>query len=309
MQAIALFERTSAEPLPVQRARATPPAGPFPLKRVLAFSDLSSAATNAAWRAALVARDHGGWLRILHVAPGGGGREAAQARLDELAGELQQRLNIAVLAQAVRGNVQRELAAAAREADLLVLRGACGQPVRDWLRGWHPERLIQRCAIPALVVRRPALASYRRVLVSVDLDGQAPAIIAAATAMSRGPHLEVLHALGTLEEETLRIADVPVQVLRDRRERIARQVRATLQELAEQAGPGHTRIVPCVLFGHPPATVLAKERALLAELMVMGRRSQGWLAGLLPGSVSRPVLARTLADVLLLPRRAHERAA
>ena len=93
------------------------------VKRVLVLHDLHPDADNAAWRAGLLARPQGGWLRLLHASrlrsP-----EAARQRLAPLAWRLQEHLQVAVLAQAFRGSAADELRRAAQDADLVVL--PCG---------------------------------------------------------------------------------------------------------------------------------------------------------------------------------------
>jgi nucleotide-binding universal stress UspA family protein len=47
--------------------------------------------------------------------------------------------------------------------------------------------------------------------------------------------------------------------------------------------------------------VLARERALRAELLVLGKRRRGLLADFFLGGVTQRVLAAAKADVLVLP--------
>ena len=223
----------------------------IPLKRILAVCDLSVASTNAAWRAGLLARDHGAWLRLLHVGRTSSSVARGKAALESLAWELQERLKIAVLAQSVRGGFRREVTAAASEADLMVLRSAQANPLRDWLGGSHPERLVQACQRPAFVVRRPATVGYRRVLACVDEGDDAPGTLAAATALTRAP-------------------------------------------------------APSVVFGPSADLLLAKERSILADLVVIGRPPRDAPVWWAPRTHSRLVLAHALADVLVLPALATE---
>jgi nucleotide-binding universal stress UspA family protein len=216
------------------------------LKRILAVCDLSVAGTNAAWRAGLLARDHGAWLRLLHVGRASSSVARGKAALDALAWELQERLKIAVLAQSVRGGLRHEVAAAASEADLLVVRSAQAHPLRDWLAGSHPERLVEACRRPALVVRRPATVGYRRVLACVDEGDDASGTMAAATALTRAP-------------------------------------------------------APSVVFDRSADQLLARERAILADLVVIGRPPRNTPIWWAPRTHSRLVLAHALADVLVLP--------
>lgn len=127
------------------------------LKRILAVCDLSVASTNAAWRAGLLARDHGAWLRLLHVGWGNSSVARAKDALDVLAWELQERLKIAVMPQSVRGSFRREVAAAAGDADLVVI----GRPPREAPAWWAPGTPSRRVLAHALadVLVLPALAT------------------------------------------------------------------------------------------------------------------------------------------------------
>jgi len=61
---------------------------------VLVITDLSPASTNAVWRAALIAREHGAPLRLLHV--GGERRRAAQVHeaLEDIRKQVHARLGL-----------------------------------------------------------------------------------------------------------------------------------------------------------------------------------------------------------------------
>jgi nucleotide-binding universal stress UspA family protein len=275
-------------------------AAPFRLRKVLVVSDLSTASTNATWRAGLLARDHGAWLRILHVGRRASSARQAQAALDALAWELQERLKIAVLAQSVRGDLRKELAAAAGEADLLVVRTAQARPLRDWLTGFHPERLIHGCGTPTLVVRKPASVGYRRVLACVDGDGEAAAKVAAAAAMTRAPHQGVLSALVEEDARTPGMASTEAQ-LRGDRHRAAERLRNVVRDAMETGAAGTAAEAPSVVFDFCAGMLLAKERSILADLVVIGRRPCGVHAFWAPRTRSRAVLAGALADVLVLP--------
>ena len=116
-------------------------AGPFPLKRILVLTDLSDVAENAAWRAGLLAQEHGAWLRIVHLRAWQERASQPQRLLDALAWRLQEHLRIAVVAQSLRGGLRREIAAAAKDADLLVTGASERRWTRDWvLREGPPAR-------------------------------------------------------------------------------------------------------------------------------------------------------------------------
>lgn len=270
-------------------------AEPFPLRAIVAVCDLSRAGENAAWRAALLAREHGAQLRLLCVRARRAQLPAAQARLDALAAELHKRMQVAATAHAVAGSMHKELAAAAG-ADLLVLRASGAHPLAEWLAGSHPGRLLRQLERPVLVVRKPAAVGYRRVLASVAFDGRAAAVIAAASGMMRGPHREVLEALAAQPGLARPGSGDRDGML------AARRLRAVVQEvMAREDGARRVVEAPVVVLDHTPAQLLRRERVAFADLLVLARRpadeGDGWL---LHGDAQR-VLARAASDVLLLP--------
>lgn len=270
-------------------------------RSVLAITDLSAAGTNAAWRAALVARDRGVPLHLLNLQARPAAVPEALAALQELARELRERLHIATSAQAMAGELQREGAQAAGDADLLVIAAGRGNLLGDWILGTRAERLLRRCRTPVLVVRRPAFTSYRSVVVTVELRAEAGSLIAAARALSRDPRMKVLHVLGTAHEEVMRLADVPEKVIHAQRREAAEHARRALADLIAATGAHEDGAVPVVSFGHAPTSVLEDALARAAELLVLGKRPRPALADLLVGGVAQRVLSATRADVLVVP--------
>jgi nucleotide-binding universal stress UspA family protein len=200
----------------------------------------------------------------------------------------------------VGGDVLAGVLAATRQAGLLVLGARRGNPLRDFIFGTQAERVLRLCRVPVLVVKRRALAGYRRVLVPVELSPAASPVIAAAAAFSRDPAMQVFHALEIGHEATMRIADVPEHVVRTLRRRASARAHATLEDLIARAGAARGAL-PSVSFGDAGRVILVRERAMRAELVVLGKRGRGLLAEFLLGSVSRRVLAGAGGDVLLMP--------
>lgn len=77
----------------------------FPSHEVLVITDLAPASTNAVWRAALIARENGASLRLLHV--GGERRRMTQVHeaLEEIRDQVHARLGIELNAEVVEGEV------------------------------------------------------------------------------------------------------------------------------------------------------------------------------------------------------------
>lgn len=283
-------------------------AGSVPLRQgcVLALIDLGAQGTNAAWRAGLVARDRGVPLHLLCVQSDARELDAVEARVQELARQVRQRLHIAAHATCVSGGLREQLAAHAGDAGLLVLPWRRGNPLVDALLGTLPERLSRALSTPMLVVRRPAFSSYRRVLVPVKLDADAVALVTAARAMSRDPRMRVFHVLDTTQEGSLRLADTSERVLRLQRQRRARTAYGVLNAAITRAGAHEHGAVALVSFGQVPLRVLEIERAGNAQLVVAGKERRSLISEALSAGVTRRLLREASADVLVLPVRAPD---
>lgn len=295
-----------------------PPLGPdfrafgsptFRAGRVVALTDHSASATNAAWRAALVARDLGLPLHVVGLCSAGADRRASQLLLDQLTCELKRTLQVVARASLVHASGLAAVAEAARGASLLVVDALHGGRLRNWLLGSLAQRLARRCRTPVLAVRRPAVASYRRVTVSVDLQSAASGLIAAARALSRDHRMQVLHVLQGRDRARTLLAGVPLDVVRSQREQATGAARQKLAGLIAQAGACDDAAEPVTVFGHVAVAVLEHERRSRAQLLVLGHPHRGALVDLVLGGVVLWLLPATQADVLLVPLPAGNGAA
>jgi nucleotide-binding universal stress UspA family protein len=278
---------------------------------VLVITDLAPASTNAVWRAALLARQQGASLRLLHV--GGERRRMAQVHeaLEEISKQIRARLGIELNAEVLEGDVLPKAISAARAAGLLVIGPRRSNPLREWIAGTQTERLIRLCRIPTLVVKQPATPGrnaafggtaepgrYGRVLVSVDLRPEAVDLIAAAMGFSRDPQTQIFHAVGAGSEHRA----MPTESVASRPSDTAMQrAHSALRELIKTSGAQKLGAVSAIAYGHAANCVLARERATGAELVVIGKRRRGLLADFILGGVTQQVLAGSRADVLVMP--------
>lgn len=313
MGAFSASERT-LDALPLAPRPPRPGAAPSVLppatqRSVLVVTDLTPAGTNAAWRGALVARDRGLPVHLLHVQPHGHDLARIDASLKEAAAQMEQRLHVRASAEAVRGPLVATVEAAAERTALVVLPAAGRARLLAWIAGSLAERLLRRVGLPLLVVRRVALTSYRRVLVPVELDADAVRLIAAARELSRDPRMKVLHVLDTDHEDTMSLADVHEAQVRMLRERRSRSSYQALNELIERADAHPRGTMASITFGHAATRLLEAERAAGAQLIVVGKRKRSLVADLCFGSVTQRLLGDARADILVLPlEQARERA-
>jgi nucleotide-binding universal stress UspA family protein len=187
------------------------------------------------------------------------------------------------------------------EADLLVLGARGASTLRHFVLGTTAARLVDTFTRPLLVVKRPALAEYRSVLVPVDFSEASLPALQLARAVAPRARLVLLHAYQAPFEGKLRVAGVEDQYLQEYRDHALAEAQEQMGDLCERAGlPRHGSYQ---VFAHGPAvrSILEQEDDQDADLVVVGRQGQSRIEDMLLGSVSRRVLAEADADVLVLP--------
>lgn len=292
-----------------------------PFDHLLAATDLSAPARRAVERAALLSRETGAPLELLHVADlapldrlrrlmnaSAGDMSQrilgeARLRLDALAQALQARYGVDPARRVVAGALIAELSGRARElAGGLLVCGARGESVlRHHLLGSTASRLLGSAACPLLVVKQVAHEPYRRVLVPVDLSAASLPVITQALRIAPAAEFVLLHVFEVPFEAKLRYASVDTATL-DQYRLVARdEALQTLQRLCDEAALPPERVRQLVVHGDPAAQVLQAEQEQECDLIVIGKHGEGVLPEFLIGSVTEQVLAESQADVLVCP--------
>lgn len=304
-----------------------------PLRHVLACTDFSAPALQAAERAARIARAQGAALHLLHtVASGtldelkrwlGADAPPAQAVLAQADAELQAQArslaadwqvptrgtaDAADRAAAVplhrhldTGSVpeQAQRLAEALPADLVVLGARGAGALRRLVLGTTADRLLRLLQQPALVVRHPAQAAYRRVLVALDFSPWSMATLQTARRVAPDALLVLLHVAQVPFGDKLRFAGVPEDTVAHYRRRAHAEALQQLHALAHDVGLAGAAWQPLVLEGEAWQQVLRAEQQAQADLLVLGKQGRTAAADLLLGSVTRHVLAEGSADLLV----------
>lgn len=288
------------------------------MKAILAAVDFSEDSRRAAWRAALVAREQGAKLELLHVLgragsftirdllgprAGASADAGAQARglVAEWAAEIGERAAVAVTAHVARGEVLDVVARASGKAGLLALGARGWNPLRDMILGTTSERLLGRCSVPVLVTRRPARSPYRRALVAVDFSACSAAAMQEALRFAPKAVVTLVHAFGVPFEGKLRYAGVDESTLRQYRAQAQREALASLLEMLAKSTVDRGRLSHAIAYGNAPRVILDKARAMKADLVVIGKYGRSAVEEFLLGSVTRHVLAGAKCDVLVVP--------
>ncbi|WP_128002102.1 universal stress protein [Piscinibacter defluvii] len=294
------------------------------LHAIVAATDLSTPAADAAERAALLAQAAGARLTLVHALStsaleelrrgleGGDAAAAtlqddARARLHEQAAALARRHGLAVDAELALGNPVEAVGHAAERtgADLVVTGTRGAGLLRGVVIGSTAERIAARSARPALMVRRAPAQAYRRVLVALDFSPCSAALLALAARVAPAAELVLLHAVELPFESRLRTAGVADTTLAQYRERMRREARARLEALAAAAGLAAARTGFATPDGADPwMQIVQAERAQSCDLVAIGRQGRSTLQDLLLGSTTRTVMAEGSADVLVAPQPA-----
>lgn len=287
------------------------------LTSILAATDFSEHARAAAERAALLAREQGATLRLLHaisssslddlrnVMRGSAAvehslLEEARASLHDTAAMLTQTTGVTATEEVVTGQVIATIRTAAEEADLLVLGAQGTNPLRDLLLGTTAERLLRTCRRPALVVKRAPKRPYGRVLVPVDFSSYSAPALAVAALVAPHAHISVLHAFRVPFEARLHIAGATDDTIRRYCDEQRQEAAQHIDRLMTECLPHVPQRTCLIERGDPSPVILAQAQAQTADLIVLGKQGQSRAEELFLGSVTRHVLAGSPCDVLVV---------
>jgi nucleotide-binding universal stress UspA family protein len=294
-----------------------------PIRTVVAPTDLSALARHAVVRASLLAAELGARLSLQHVVNAGAldtlrhllDADAAglqdkllaevRGEVEALAAEMHRRHGVTPELHLAVGGVLGEIVghAEAVDADLLVMGARGAGFMRELLIGSTTERVLRKSVRPMLVVKQIAHEPYRRVLVPVDFSARALEALEFARRVAPQAEFVLLHAFEVPFEGKLRYAGVEENALSSLRVNARREAGAQMNELVARAGLDENRVRRIVVHGEATTQILEQEQEQDCDLIVIGKRGHGLLGEMLLGSVTKHVLARSTADVLVCDRK------
>jgi nucleotide-binding universal stress UspA family protein len=289
------------------------------LQRVLATTDLSAPARHAAERAALVAKEAGATLGLVHVISEpvlGSLRRLLEDSPDDLElrlrgkidrdvarlGEhLAQALGAPVLAEVVTGPLIAGILghAAASRAELLVLGAQGASFMRHLMLGSTAERLVRKSDRPLLVVKQPPHEPYRRALVAVDFSPRSLAALDLARAVAPHADIVLLHSYDVPYEDWMQTVEVREDALQHYQQAARQYALRGMQEFLEAAGSTDAAMPTVVVKGDPTLRILEQEQELDCDLIVIGRQGETVPEEFLLGSVTKHILQQSQSDVLV----------
>jgi nucleotide-binding universal stress UspA family protein len=231
-------------------------------------------------------------------------RSQAQEALAQLAEDIHQSQGVSAGYQVVEGSEQEGIIAQAKHlgANLLVVGARGAGFMRHWLLGATAERLPRKNQNPVLVVKQSPHAPYSSALVPVDFSPWSLSAVRLAQSLAREAQVILLHACEVPFEGKMRFAGAQESTIRYHRQTVRREALDRIHQFAADAGLDPTQWRPLVMHGDPAQCILEQEEEQGADLIVMGKHGTGVTKELLLGSVTKHVLSRARADVLVTTR-------
>jgi len=265
------------------------------LTTLLATSDLSAPSRHAVTRAAMVARDSGARLHLLHVLPTGAFEalqhllgtgastlleklhDTAHQSLRQQADDIFASLGIPPGIRIARGPVLQQIAgeADALDADLVVLGARGAGYMHHLILGTTAERMLRKTLRSILVVKQLPHEHYQRVLVPVDFSSYSRLALEMARMVAPDAEIILLHVLDNSLEGTLRYAGVKDAIIRQYQMEARQTALDELRQLAHEANLSGASHHLFVIDGHPASCVLEQEEERDADLIVIGKHGKG----------------------------------
>lgn len=287
------------------------------IKSILTAVDFSEDSRKAVSRAFLLARDHSARLELLHIVSDSTLQamgelfqspadqrtslvERAENLLSDLSTEYDADDRVRASFSVRIGTVIDEITAASKEANLLVLGSRGWNPLRDLIIGTTAERLLRSGSGPVLIVKRPAIEPYRRVIVPVDFTPHSALALKAALTVAPDADINIVHAYDVPLERKLWLADVSDEQINEYRNEARLQALDKVVNLRKQFGLEQQRMSHYLESGDAASVILGREASSGADLIIAGKHRRSYAGELLLGGVTRHVLSGAKCDVLVV---------
>lgn len=141
----------------------------------------------------------------------------------------------------------------------------------------------------------------QRIMVATDGSGGADRAVDFAAELARGlgAELLILTVAGELPAEDMRRLAHAEQDIGSALDSAAEQIAVAAEARAKSVG--HSRMRRSQVWGDPAEAIIGEAERERADLIVVGRRGRGRLAGLLLGSVSQKLASLANCPVLVVP--------
>lgn len=187
------------------------------------------------------------------------------------------------------------------QIDLVIVGTRGGGAWKKYFIGTTATRVVRKLKVPVLVVKRPADAPYKRVLLPVDFSDYTLRTLEHAQGVMPGARITLMHAYEAPFEGKMAYAGIDkdgvMHYLRKTKEDVGHRLRA----LAWEAGLTQGKFSMMLRHGHAYREVREAERSGAFDCVAIGKHGRGFLNELLLGSTTEHMLLESGADVLVVP--------
>jgi nucleotide-binding universal stress UspA family protein len=290
------------------------------MKRIIAATDFSDAATDAVDRAAQLASAHSAELCIVHAL--GGGEWTERVFLDLPAGyrdNIRQAAESTLVAECerLRGRgspavceslliddlLHRSLPRllAERPAELLVMGAHGAAHWTDLLLGSTADRVLRLHRLPVLLVRRPVLGEYVRIGVATDFSAASETAARFALRLLPSTTTLAVHISQPEFERSLAFAGLGTDRIEAYKRKRSSRAMSELDGFCQRIALAPGQVVPALREGHPERALAGLIDEAKLDLLVLGVTGRSELEVGLLGSISAHAAASASCDVLLVP--------
>lgn len=282
------------------------------MPRLLCATDLLPKSEAAIDRAGMVAEQLQAQLSVLHVvSPTTSGLNLEQALQLAITG-----LESRARAPGWRFGLLPEVAVRAggparliidsldkHRVDLLVIGPHRKRGLRDVLEGTIAEKILNTRQCPLLIVRRPAEAEYKQVMLALDVSEESGAAVQAAEALILNARAQamVMHVCEPPYQGMMRSAGVGTEEVISYVDHSRREAAAEIRDLLKRTSADHSRYGVVIGDSHPARAIRRAVEMYQPDLLVIGANG-GRVRRALIGSVASQVMDAADCDVLIVPR-------
>jgi nucleotide-binding universal stress UspA family protein len=280
------------------------------ITRILVATDLTDRAERAVDRACQLKHETGATLVLVHVLKPGLPTKIESRNRSDADELLKERLRLLADHQPASADIAMVLVgdkfltitkeAAKRSVDLILI----GEPRKyrydDFFVGTTAERVIRFSAQPVLVVKRPELGPYQRVLIAFDASEGAVRAMETALRIAPTAEFRIVYAWWP---PTGSLTDIEAQheALEEEQARTKRQIRGLIEKATQQlvaSRTSHQIKLSIDLIENNPYVALRNELKW-PDLVVIGTHARGRLAVSTVGRLARHLLSEATCDVLV----------
>jgi len=291
------------------------------IQHIVAATDFSVLSNIAVMRAALLAKELGAELHLIHIVHpldlyAGSElsfdfqmhyqqvqQQTIKTQLEALASQLREQFSITIEAGTRIGRAHTEIAnyASTHHADLIVVGAQGENSMLAKLVGSTALRLLKVAKSPVLMIKNHETVTqpYHKVIAAVNFAPSSADVPALASTIAPNAAIEALLIFDSNQEAHMYKAGMDEELLAEYRKKALEQAEQNLDRmLAEQ---NNSRMSKQILSGYPPEAICNRAKATGADLIVMGKHSashhiEDWLLG----STSKGVAYAAECDVLLI---------